>query len=186
MPGFQTTFSRFYSIAGRASVARILLVACLAGAVLWGCAQASWEYGLVAAAITGALAGAALAKLVVEAVRRLRDAGIDRRAAAWGCLALGVFVAAAFASFFFVGPQMGRTMLSVATWITPPALIVPLLWPGRPGRADGVDVRGSRGLHFAIACIVGGIAVALFLAWLSIGMDESNRRGMALGVELSR
>ncbi|MES3154232.1 hypothetical protein [Sphingomonas faeni] len=182
MPEIELTLRRFYSEKGRTSIGRMIVVILVASVIFYICGQTSWEYGRVAAAAVGAIAGAALAKLTVEGIRRLRDAGIDTRMAAWGLLLLGVLTIAAFGSFFVASPQVGRTLLSVLKWLVPIAVILPLLLPPRDSTAGHEP--NDKGFRFAVACTVGGAVVALLLSSLSIGMDETNRRGMATQTEV--
>ncbi len=182
MPEIELTLRRFYSDQGRTSIGRMFAITLVAGVILYVCGQTSWEYGRIAAAAVGAIAGAALAKLIVEGVRRLRDAGIDTRMAARGLLLLGVLTIAAFGSFFVASPQVGRTLLSVLKWLVPIAVILPLLLPPR-NRSAGHGTN-DKGFRLAVACTIGGAVVALLLSSLSIGMDKTNLRGMATQSEV--
>ena len=169
----------FFSVAGRTSVLRLVVIAVLIAAVLWACAQTTWEYGRVINGFIGAVAGAAIAKLVVEAIRRLRDAGISLRFASWCALALGLAAIGVFSSYFLVDLESAQTMLSILTYASIMFVAVGLLWPSRASSTQ-TQARGmeSRGLTFAVACVIGGAIVAALLASLSIGMDEVNQRAM--------
>jgi hypothetical protein len=182
VPEIELTLPRFYSDQGRTSIGRMIAVILVAGVILYLCGQTSWEYGRIAAAAVGAIAGAALAKLIVEGIRRLRDAGIDTRMAARGLLFLAVLTIAAFGSFFVASPQVGRTLLSVLKWLVPIAIILPLLLPPRIIRAG--HETNDKGYRLAVACTVGGALVAILLSSVSIGMDETNRRGVATQSEV--
>ena len=88
----------------------------------------------------------------------------------------------AFGSFFVASSQVGRTLLSILESLVPLGVILPLLLPPRDSGA--VYEPADKGFRVAVACTVGGCTVggaviALLRSSLSIGMEETNRRGMA-------
>lgn len=190
--------SRFYSASGLTSIPRMVLVTVAVVAILWVCGQPDWTMGLPINTLAGAVAGAALAKIIVEAVRRLRDAGIDLRLAAWCALAVGIGVLAALYPIVLdsaTGAQRSPlwiNILRVAVRYGVPILAAAaLLWPKRlgPRRTDlAVDPAASskpsrRGQWFALACVIGGASWTYFITSLSIGMDESNQDAMRYNAE---
>ncbi len=169
-------FRRCYSIDGRIGHVHMLLVTAAAFAVLWLCSYGDWQYGRAVAMATGAVAGAAIAAFVTAAVRRLRDAAIDRHRAAWTMLALAfAFLVAVWLS---IGgeQQVGDMLATVLGWSTPTIMIVALLWPTARRPVAQSRPAGPRGPRFALACILGGLLTALFLADISIGMHENTQR----------
>lgn len=168
------TIPRFFSVAGRASIPRFWIVAVAVAAILWACGQTTWEYGRVANGFIGAVAGTAGAKLVVEAVRRLRDASVNLRLAAWCALGAGSATAFVFASFFFLGLQIAQAMLSFLTYAVPIIAAVALSLPSRAQPATLAQGSAKRGLPFAITCTVRG-SVDGNLARLLFDRDERSK-----------
>lgn len=179
--------SSFYSASGRTSILRMVAVAVAAASVLWVCSGTRWTYGLLVNGIAGAAAGAAVAKLVVEAVRRLRDAGINLRLAALGALALGAVMIGAVV--IAVGSDAGQGVIPEVAIYGPLAVAaVALLWPPRRRpvplyEQPKASFLGGHGPRFAIACIACATGIALFNAWLEHGMDEANQRAMRFSAE---
>lgn len=164
----------FYTFDGRSSVLRFATVAILCWAVLLACGRTSWKLGIPFNALVGAIAGAALAKLVVEIVRRLRDAGHSRR------LVVRVTVGAALAVAVvglsaFEGDKWAELPANILLYLVPAIAAVALLWPGKPTLGDAQVRSRGRAIPFAAACVLGGAAVAGWLAWLENGMAENAR-----------
>ncbi|WP_260598490.1 hypothetical protein [Sphingomonas endolithica] len=171
--------SPFYSVVGRVSIASFIAVAAVCAAVLWAALQADWQWGLVPNIVVGAVAGAAVAKLLVAAIRRLRDAGINLRVAAAILLVVTVITGSAFFTFLSSDEPWAEWVLNVADYGVPMICAVALLWPSRRdvgGHASGSD---RAGVLIAISCVVGCAALWGFIAWLSIGINASNLRNAA-------
>lgn len=180
------TITSFYSTAGRTGIARFAIVAAITIAILYAVPTVDWTWGLVPNIVAGALGGAAFAKLLVEAIRRLRDAGISRTFAAWFALGAGILFGSAFSAFLLSDPPWADSVLTTLIYGLPIVSAIALVWPPRGG--SDVASNGSRRVGIAIATlsiIVGAMTMG-FIAWLSMGMDANNRAAAALEAERTR
>lgn len=170
--GLANGLCRFFSASGRTSLLRFAVVAVICGALLWACGQTSWTRGQLFNTVVGTVAGAALGKLGVEAVRRLRDAGHNLTVISRVLLGLGLF-------FLFLllnpDPAWVRAAVEALYYGVPAAAFVLLFWPARTS-ASVATTSSWRGPIFAIACLVAGTATASWIAWFEIGMDENKKR----------
>lgn len=178
-----TAFYRFYSVVGRISIARFAGVVVITVVVLFAVSHVDWQWGLAANILAGAIGGAAFAKLLVDAIRRLGDAGISRRIAAWVALAFGAATGAALYAVLTSDPPWAAFVLTAVEYGAPITCAAALLWPPRRDASDSARARARApdraGVAIAAMCVVGGAAGMGFVAWLSIGMDASNRRNAA-------
>ncbi len=168
-------FAHFYSTAGRLSIVRFALVALVVVALLYGLDIVDWQWGLVANIAAGAMGGGACGKLLVSAIRRLKDAGFSIRYAAWLALALGAVTLFTFVTFLISDPLWANDVLTVLGYVVPGSAVVAMLWPPKPESSSTSNHRRWAGPVIGLVSIATGAVVAGFLAWLSIGMDANNR-----------
>lgn len=168
-------FRRSFSSAGRCSVPRFSFTAILCVAVIWLCNQTHWTQGIAFDALAGGIAGTAFAKLVVEAIKRLRDAGHDPRMLTRIAVALTA-AALIVGTSAFSGEHWAETPATVLAIAVPAIAAIALLWPGHPSRPGDVRLKERRSWAFVTLCIVGGAAAAGWLAWFEAGMAENAHR----------
>lgn len=169
----------FFTTAGRTSITRFLIIAVIAGAILWACFQTRGAYGLIANFLVGIVAGGALAKLLAESARRVRDTGRNLRVAAWVAASFGMIMVAGLMSLNdqIMGDIVTRTM----TYVIPATAATFLLWPSRNLKEYASTPRSaSGGLRLASACVLGGIIAATWLSWLTMGMRASIERNLEI------
>lgn len=173
----------FFSSAGRTSVVRMLIVVAIAAPILWLCAQVSWELGLAINALAGAILGATIAKLGVEARRRVRDAGYSKQLVGWVWLALGLLALAAFLAFAESDPDWAQWAFVFLEYAAPLTAALFLLTPGRRHAEAGPIAHDRWGPIFAAVCIVAGTAIALLIAIWSAGVRAELARNAAFAAE---
>ncbi len=171
--------SRFYSTAGRTSTTGLAGIALAVAILLFLISRIDWTWGILPNVVAGAIAGAAIGKLLAATVRRLRDAGIDRRLAGWIMLGSGVAFAIAIGSIMSHDPAWAQFLLIGLQYGVPALWVVVLLWPSRPTLDESSPARRTGGMAIAVACIVIGAVAMGAVAWLSTGMDAANRRDAA-------
>ncbi len=171
--------SRFYSTTGRTSTAGLASIALAVAILLFALSHIDWTWGIVPNVIAGAIGGAAIGKLFVATVRRLRDAGIDRRLAGSIMLGAGIAFVIAIGSIISQDPPWAQFVLIGLQYGVPALWVAALLWPSRPAGGDVSPRPTTAGMVIAAASIIMGAAAMGAVAWLSIGMDAANRRNAA-------
>lgn len=162
----------FFSAAGYCSPPRFAVIALLSGGILWACSWADYTYGQFLNIVAGVIAGAAVGKFGVEAVRRMRDAGIHLSVVSRVLLALGVVFSILLAGAGSAWADVGIRVLFYGL-VTAAALV--LFLPRRPHVVEP-SIGSWRGPVFAAVCIIGGAFVVGGIAYISIGMEEQSKR----------
>jgi len=174
-----------FSSTGRAGVPRALVATLVAG-VVFGLAWVALDRGgMIAYVLAGAVAGAMLAKLAAEWVRRLHDTGVSGVVGAVvGAVAAAAIIALTVSSLRYDSPAIYAGVWIVVAIIAAAALLRPgargdnRYGPPPPGALAASGTRGG-GLVWAIVATLGGALIGYALIDISQGMRESQDRARA-------